>query len=193
MTQLRVTRNVYELVSRGRMKLGMTQRELADAIESSLRTISRVEAHRSVPSPPQLHRLAALLVPHDLDLAHDAAAFGGMTLEQLGLVRPPPPPAPPPPPPAPPPPPPPPPLAPSLLVDAVVCAVAQALEDLEGAPVTLKRARTAVEAAFVRARDLRLTTEEAAGVFARVAVAGGADGPKREASKGAKAQPGAGG
>jgi hypothetical protein len=47
-----------------------------------------------------------------------------------------------------------------------VCAVAQAFEDLEGAPVSLQRARTAVGAAFLRAAELRLTIEEAAGVFA---------------------------
>jgi DNA-binding XRE family transcriptional regulator len=163
-----VVRSLKELTVRASMRLGMTQQEMADALGSSLRSISRWHAGDATPSTSQLHRLAALLHPRDPDLAHDAAFAGGATLEQLGTVAPPPPPPPPPPEPDPPPSPPPapPPLPARLLVDAVVCAVAQAFEDLEGAPVSLQRARTAVGAAFLRAAELRLTIEEAAGVFA---------------------------
>jgi hypothetical protein len=153
-----------------RERLLFTQLQLANAIGSSLRTVARWEANRAAPADFHMHKLARLLFPVDASLAHDAAVLGGKTLEELGLVKPVPkrepeialpPPAPPSPPP-PPPPPAPPPLPARLLVDAVVCSVAAALEALEGAPVPLARARAAVAAALTTARDLRLDLDAAA-------------------------------
>ncbi len=161
-----------------RETLRMTQLQFANAIGSSLRTVARWEANRSAPADFHMHRLAALLFPHHAGLAHDAAFLGGKTLEELGLVKPVPkrepevalpPPAPPLPPPSlpppsfpPPPPPAPPPLPARLLVDAVVCSVAAALEALQGRPVSLAHARAAVAAALTAARDLRLDLDAAA-------------------------------
>lgn len=170
-------RTTQELLIKARLRLGLTQKEMADRVQSSLRTVSRWEAKSSTPADFHYHRIAALLHPHDAALAHDAAFAGGTTLERLGLVPPPPPPEPAPSPapvaaPSPPEPPPPPfpalppPLPARLLVDSVVCAVAEALEAHDGAPVPLQRARTAVAAAFTRADELRLATTEAASVFA---------------------------
>jgi DNA-binding XRE family transcriptional regulator len=165
-------RSVQELLIKARLKLGLTQREMADRMQSSLRTVTRWEAKRATPADFHYHRLAALLYPHDANLAHDAAFAGGTTPERLGLVPPPAPASPPVEPPAAPPAAPvappapaPPPLPPRLLVDSVVCAVAEALEALDGAPVPLQRARVAVAAAFVRAGELGLSTADAASVF----------------------------
>ncbi len=170
----RATKSLEELLVRARTALQFTQQEMANAVGSSLRTVARWEGARATPADFHLHRLAALLHPLNADLAYDAALHGGTTLEQLGIVKPPPPPpAEPPPPPPPPvvvapplPPPPPPPPPASVLVDAVVCAVARALEQLEGAPVPLAKARAAAAAAVISARDLRLDLDAAAEAFA---------------------------
>jgi DNA-binding XRE family transcriptional regulator len=159
-----------QLMFRARQKLGLMQAEMADAVGTSLRTLSRWEAGDSTPADVHLHKVAKLLHPLDPELAKEAARWAGATLEQLGIVQPPAPPAPPPAPVAPPPPepvaPPPEPLPARLLVDAVVCAVAAALEALDGAPVSVARARAAVAAAFASARDLRLSVDEAAAALA---------------------------
>ena len=164
----RVATSQHQLVVLARQKLGLVQHDFADAIGSSLRTVGRWEAGQSGPEDFHFHRLAKLLHPVDPDLAHDAATAGGTTLEKLGVVAPPPPaPAPaeiaaaarvaPPPPPA---------LPARLLLDSVVCAAAEALEAPDAPPVPMKRARAAVEAAFLRARDLRLGSDEVLAAFA---------------------------
>ena len=158
-----VVKSTTELLVRARMKLGHTQQEMADAVGSSLRTVSRWEGKQAHPSAAQLHTIAALLHPLDANLAHDAAVAAGTTLEALGIVKPPPPPAPPPPPPQAPPPPP---LPLARLVDAVVCAVATALEGTDGAPVSMASARAAAAAALRSARELRLDLDEASRVLA---------------------------
>jgi transcriptional regulator with XRE-family HTH domain len=165
-----VTRSGGQIVFQARQKLGLMQREMASAIGTSLRTLSRFEAGESWPADFHLHKLAALVHSVDADLAREAAAAGGKTLEQLGIVKPVAPPEPPPKPvaatPAPSPAPPAPAVPPRLLIDAVVCAVAAALEALEGAPVSLVRARAAVAAAFTSAHGLRLGIDDAAAAVA---------------------------
>jgi len=149
----------------------MTQREFSDAVGSSVRTVARWEDKSSSPAPWHLEKLAALLHPVDRALAHDAALFGGKTLEELGLVQPPPA-APPPqaaasvqrPLPEPTAAPPAVPARPvRVLVDAVVFA---AIEALGALPATFDSARAAVRAAFAHARDLRLSAAEVAEALA---------------------------
>jgi DNA-binding XRE family transcriptional regulator len=158
-----VSRSGSQIMVLARQKLGLMQHEMAAAVGTSLRTLSRWEGGSTYPADFHLHKVAALLHPVDPALAREAAAAGGRTLEQLGIVKPPPSP-----PPAPPPVPAiqPPALPARLLVDAVVCAVAAALEAEGGAPVPLARARTAVAAAFLSARDLRLGIDEVAAAVA---------------------------
>lgn len=150
--------SIPHLLVLARETLHFTQLELANAIGSSLRTVARWEADRSVPADFHMHRLAGLLFPVDANLAHDAAFLGGKTLEELGLVKPAPKREPeialPPPPPV------------RFLVDAVVCSVAAALEAVQGAPVSLACARAAVTAAFTTARDLRLGLDAVADAVA---------------------------
>jgi hypothetical protein len=155
-----------------RNRLGVSQGGLGELLGSSRRSGQRWEGGGSSPMPKQLHALAAMVHPKDAKLAEQIAVAGGSTLEQLGIVPPPPPPAPPPrtiplprPPPAvsapaPAPPPPQPPPPPEDVVDAVVCAAAEAIDVM---PRTI---RPALLAAFRRARRLGLdvaTVEKALG------------------------------
>jgi hypothetical protein len=91
-----------------------------------------------------LPQLAQLVHPHDPVLAGEIAQATGRTLEELGIVKPLPPPAPPPPPPPPP---------PAGLVDAVVCAAADAMNVLP------RDARPGVYAAFARAAEIGTSIE----------------------------------
>jgi hypothetical protein len=99
-------------------------------------------------SVPQLCELAGLVYPRNAELAQSIAEACSETLESLGIVAPPPPAV------APPLAPPPPPLAPQFVADLVVCAAADAIG---AAPAT---ARTALLAAFRRAREMGLTVAE---------------------------------
>jgi hypothetical protein len=119
----------------------MSQGELAAALGVSRRTAQRYSDH-GVPSH-LLPRLIAVVHPHDAALAGQIAASMGHTLETLGIVKPP---APPPPPPAPPPP-------PDRVVDAVVCAAAEAIHVMPG------DVRPALLAAFAAAREIGVSLE----------------------------------
>jgi transcriptional regulator with XRE-family HTH domain len=133
---------VLPLMSKARRTIGLTQKQLAAALEASLRTVSRWETQGT-----------SLVHPLDASLAGELARESGTTLEELGLVKPPPalaPGAPPQPPPAPP-------LPAYLVVDAVVFAAAAALE---ATPGTLRGMRSAVLAAFRRAGELRLSVAD---------------------------------
>jgi transcriptional regulator with XRE-family HTH domain len=151
-------RSFQEVVVRARQKLGMTQVQMAEAVGTSVRTLSRWEGGQSGPADLHCDRLAALVYPVDRELARDAAGQVGKTLESLGLEKPAPPPAA-----APAPTPPPLPRSPSarVLVDAVVCAVASTLEAIEGAPVAIARARAAAASALRAARDVGLELDAA--------------------------------
>jgi hypothetical protein len=130
----------------------VSQGRLGELLGSSHHTGQRWETAGSVPMPSQLHDLARRVFPRDPKLAAELAIAGKSSLEALGIVAPAPPPAPPPP--APPPPAPKPLPAIEDVVDAVVCAAAEAIDVL---PKTI---RPALKAAFARARRLGLTVEE---------------------------------
>jgi hypothetical protein len=137
------------LMEAGRV-LHLNQRELAERLGVSRRTIVRWTARVTAMSPTDMIALARLVFPHDVRLAEALALKSATTLERLGLVRPVPPPPPPLPPPVPSPPPPP--LA--RLLDIVVCAVADALD------LAPRAARPALLAGVRRARELGLKLDE---------------------------------
>lgn len=130
--------------------LRMNQRELAEALGVSRRTIVRWTARHTSMNDIDTQRLACLVFPRNAQLAEALALEARTTLERLGLVRP----APPAPPPLPPPAPSPPPPPLSRLVDIVVCAVADALD------VAPRAARPALLAGITRARELGLKLDE---------------------------------
>jgi len=137
----------------------MTHEAFGAALGVSKRTAARWAAGSSSLSVPQVRDLACLVYPKDPELATELASAASATLESLGLVAPPAPVVVAPEPPAPvvvvpPPPPAPPPLPTALVVDAVVCAAADATQ------VTPSAVRATLLAAFRRARELRLTVED---------------------------------
>ena len=139
------------LTSEARRVLGFgSQTELAEALGYSRRTGQRWIAHGG-PDSWVMQSLAKLVFPVDTELAEEIAASAGVTMQMLGLARPPPPPAPVPPAP---PPPPPRPVLPARVVDAVVCAAAEATAS------TPQQARPAVLAAFACAEELGLAVED---------------------------------
>ncbi|HEY2511362.1 MAG TPA: helix-turn-helix transcriptional regulator [Polyangiaceae bacterium] len=136
------------LLARAHRTLGMTQGQLGNALGVSERTVSRWYQRGPSVTVRQFCKLAALVYPRDPALARELAEAASETLESLGLVAP----APVVPASAPAPAPPPVPVA--VLIDAVVCAAAEALDLSPG------RVRSAVRAAFRRARELHLTIEQ---------------------------------
>ena len=133
------------LYVKSQVALGKTQVGLARMLGISRRTAQRWVAH-GVPASG-LAKLARLVHPRDPGLAATLATRAGRTLGELGIVQPQPP-APPalsPPPRAPP---------PAIVVDAVVCAAADALD------TSPREVRGAVRAAFARAREIGLTVED---------------------------------
>ncbi len=124
------------LFNAARRAMRTSQKDLAAALGASERSGQRWAAGGF--STFYLPRLARLVYPHDEALAREIAEAAGGTLESLGIVVPPPPaPQGPPPPPA-------------GIVDAVVCAAAEAID------LTPKAVRPAVLAAFTRAQELGL-------------------------------------
>jgi|HubBroStandDraft_1064217.scaffolds.fasta_scaffold64436_1 hypothetical protein len=122
--------------------LGTNQRGLAELLGLSRRTISRwVRAGNALATPAHIDTLARAVHAHDPALAARIVAVRGATLVDAGIVPPEPAPAPLPPPPAPPAP---------YLVDVVVCAAAEALD------VSPRVVRSALLAAFQRARAVGL-------------------------------------
>ena len=138
------------------MKLGYTQQQFGDALGISKRTVARWSRRGGSPTLRQIHTLARLVHPRDADLAQQLASAASETLESLGIVLPAPPPAPPALPPLPAPSPP---LPIGSVVEAVVCAAADALN----APPSTVRA--ALFAAFRRAHELRLSVEDVEGAL----------------------------
>ena len=139
------------LVIEARRVLGLNREGLGKLLGSSKRTVARWEVGESTIYGPQLFDLARAVHPQNAALAEELGLAGGATLEKLGIVPPPAPPAPP----ADPPPAPPVPAIPGhVLVDAIVCAAADALKAV---PETV---RASVLAAFRRARELQMTVED---------------------------------
>jgi DNA-binding XRE family transcriptional regulator len=153
---------VAVLIGQARHALGFSQKELGEQLGAARRTAARWEWGKSTLSTQQTITLARLVHPRDAAIATALAAQVGQTLESLGLVvlhppaaaQPPAPPALPPPPRA-------------LVVDAVVCVAADALA------VPPAAVRSALYAAFQRARQLQLTLEDVESALA----------PTREATK----------
>jgi DNA-binding XRE family transcriptional regulator len=147
----RLNRSITHLHFRARQTVGMSQDAFGDSLGVSKRTVSRLETGRATLSPYQASTLARMVYPKDAALAAELAAAASETLESLGLVAKAPavvaPPAAAVAPPAAV-------VPPHLIVDAVVCVAADALA---AAPNTV---RTALYAAFKRARELRLTVDD---------------------------------
>jgi len=131
--------------------LGMSHDAFGTALGSSKRTAARWAQGSSQPTIDQVRRLAALVYPRDAELSAQLATAAGETLESLGIVAPTPVAAPVL---AASPPPPEPPLPATLVVQAVVCAAADALQ------VPPSAVRGALLAAFRMARELRLQVED---------------------------------
>jgi transcriptional regulator with XRE-family HTH domain len=160
--------NLVPLLIAARRSLGVSQGKLGELLGSSRHTGQRWESAGSTPMPSQLHDLARMVHPSDPKLAAELAAAGQSSLEALGIVLPAPPPAAPAPPAKPPPP-----L--EDVVDAVVCAAAEAIDVLP------KAIRPALRAAFARARRLGLTVEEVEKALGgKAAEAAGAAAPRRQ-------------
>jgi hypothetical protein len=130
------------------------------------RTVWRYQGGKTSPYPSHLHNLAKHIHPLNAALAAEIAAAGGATLESLRIVVPAPPqaasvPA------APPAPPPIDPLQARLLVDAIVCAAAEALD------VPPKSVRGVLHAAFARAKETGLPVDVIEKALAPKPVGGG--------------------
>ncbi|HEY3817235.1 MAG TPA: hypothetical protein VGL81_08700 [Polyangiaceae bacterium] len=138
-----MARPIAVLMSEARRVLRVSQNGLAEKMGVSRRTGQRWNAGRG-PWGTYVHELARLVYPVDAVLAEEIAAAGGTTLAALGVL-----------PPQPPPPPtlPEPLLPPDRVVDAVVCAAAEAMQ------VMPQSVRPAVLAAFACAKELSLTVE----------------------------------
>lgn len=134
------------LMDDARRVLQVSQNGLAEKLGVSRRTGQRWSAGRG-PYGMDLQNMARLVYPLDVTLAAEIAAAAGTTLEVLGVL-------------------PPPSLAapvlpappasvapPDRVVDAVVCAAAEAMQ------VMPQSVRPAVLAAFACARELGLTVE----------------------------------
>jgi transcriptional regulator with XRE-family HTH domain len=133
-----VNRPITHLLFRARRATGMTQEELGNALRVSKRTVARWETGQAYLGVNEVRDLVRLVHPQDRALAAELASSASESLESLGLeVSQAPPP-----------------LPSHLVVDAVVCAAADALE---AAPNTV---RAALHAAFKRARDLRLSVDD---------------------------------
>jgi len=134
------------LLVRAAIALGLTQEGLGELLGASRRTVQRWQAGRTSPEVREFKELARHVYAADAQLAAEIAVACHETLESLGLVAPKPPvvavvDAPPP--------------RPSpLVVDAVVCAAADAVG---GTPASV---RAVLLAAFERAAARGLTAEE---------------------------------
>lgn len=153
---------IHVAVFEAQRALRLNNRELAELAGSSLRTVERWTASRSMPYPHHVERIAAAVHPVDPAVAATLATLIGQSLESLGIVKPPPPPLPPPAAPVPQEAPPPAidpaaavlsSLAP-VLVESIVAAAAEALQS------TPRSVRPVVLAVIERARATRLSYAE---------------------------------
>ncbi len=150
---LTARRPTSALLTEAQRTLGTSQSGLGKLLGGvTRRTVWRYQGGKTSPYPSHLHNLAKHIHPLNAALAAEIAAAGGATLESLGIVAPPPPPQAPVPA-APPAPPPIDPLQARLLVDAIVCAAAEALD------VPPKGVRGVLYAAFARAKETGLPVD----------------------------------
>jgi transcriptional regulator with XRE-family HTH domain len=151
---------VTPLVVRSRIALGLTQKQLGAMFRASVRTAHRWEGGKAYPSVEQLLHLARTVLPVDAQLAGQLAVQAGTTLQAMGLVEAPSPPvvvAPPPLAPQPPPRPFPP---IGLMIDSILVAAGDAIEDSAAPPIARPVLRGVLRAAFSRARALGVTIDE---------------------------------
>jgi hypothetical protein len=140
------TFTVAEAFVRVRMTVGLTQAQLGDLLLRSRRTILRMERRGGTMLASDWEKLARATHARDRVLATQLAASAGKTLVDLGLEQPPPPPAPAAPPR---------PVASAQhLVDSVVCAAAEAMQQ------TPQAMRPGVVAAFERAIALGMSAQD---------------------------------
>lgn len=137
-----VVRPKSVLIFEARRVLGLNRDQLGTLLRLSKRTVARLEGGQSAIHTEGLFELARKVHPRDAALAEELGLAGGTTLEKLGVVA------------APVAPPPAPAIPGHVLVDAIVCAAADALKAV---PETV---RASVLAAFRRARELRMTVED---------------------------------
>ncbi len=153
------------LLIQTRRALLLSQGQLAEMMGVAKRTMQRWEDRGAILLPSHIRTLATAAHPRDPALAARIAAYGNTSLEALGLVKPAP---------AHPPVPPPAPLPTAILVDSIVCVAADAI----GVPP--RAIRPALEAAFVRARQVRLDVAAVADSLTGADVAPSApSGPRR--------------
>jgi transcriptional regulator with XRE-family HTH domain len=131
------------LVIRAQLELGLTQRQMGELLGSSLRTVQRWGSRRATPSLDQMKQLAVAVHPQNAPLAAEIADALNEPLETLlPAIQ----------------------EAPDeppldlmpLLVEAVVCAAADALD------ASPRAVRAALRAAFERAESARLTVGDVA-------------------------------
>jgi transcriptional regulator with XRE-family HTH domain len=79
-------REVTVLLINAQRALNLSQRQLAESLGLSVRTMGRWQAGRTSPHLDLLKKLAAMVHPHDAALASALAVEAGTTLEALGLV-----------------------------------------------------------------------------------------------------------
>jgi hypothetical protein len=139
-----IIRRIYspDLLIRAQQALGATQKELAQLLGRSRRTIIRYQARGGAGnlSMSDWHTLARAIHPRDRAMAETIATATGETLVTLGLESPTPPPRPP--------------VSPRDLADALVCAASEA------ADVSPRAMRPALVAAFERASASGFSNEE---------------------------------
>lgn len=151
-----ISTGVTPLLVRACMALGLTQRELAELCQTSLRTAQRWGTGASLPSHAQVELLARAVFPKDAALAEALAQEAGASLVAWGILPPPAPaaalvPAGPPPRPFPP---------VTLMVDSILHAATQSAATHAADPASHQAILEITRAAFARARGLGLTVEE---------------------------------
>ena len=152
------TESSSALLVKARLALGILQKDVAELLGVSARTMGRWTSRGVNLTREQTATLARAVHPKDASLASRIAAYGGETLETLGILAGPAagatPPA----------------TARTLMlraqaVDAVVCSAADALD------ISPRAVRPAVLAAVRRAREAELTLEDVETVLAGAAQA----------------------
>lgn len=143
-----------------RQQLMLNQKGFAVVIHSSERSVQRQEVGRGTIHPDQVHKAADAIRAKNPQLAAQLEEYAPRPAAPPPPLPPAPPALPPPPPPQPAAPPPPPPVPPSILVEAVLCAAAEAMN------LPPQAVRPAVLAAFTRARDAQLAPEAVVAVLA---------------------------
>ena len=76
----------YALIGRARVALGLTQKQLGEMFQTSMRTAHRWEGGQAYPDVDQVQRLARAVFPADARLAAQLAHEAGTELAAMGLV-----------------------------------------------------------------------------------------------------------